>query len=221
MTRLPLAFVVFLAAVMLVSQPAQATFAASGQPCELMAGRGANALLAECSGDMGKRSTSIKLYGQRPNRVSHIDFTYDDQTAPFQVLKLNVQPLIDRETVAIMFSDFNFDDWPDLAVMRKVPEGPVTRYQYYLYSPPKKKFVPAPAMNDITDPEIDPANRQIRSYWQISPDLSGWNIWKWKGGVPVLTRRVEQRFDKARNCRQTTISYKAGQKTGQSVSACQ
>lgn len=173
------------------SMPVLASYTATGQSCELSPDRNQPEILAICEVESKGIDIEIKLIGQRPNRVSEIQFVYTDKTQPVQVLKLAATPLIDPETVAIMFVDFNFDRHNDFAIMPNIQTGENVRYLYFLFQPDTGKFTASPEMDLIVNPEVMPDEKLIRSYWRETPTCTGWNLWKWKAARPYIATRIE------------------------------
>lgn len=199
-------------ALMAFSSPASAAYTATGQPCELAPRQNNSEILASCSVEIRNNNVEIVLRGQRPNNVTEVQFLPDSETRLRQTLKLQVSPLIDPETVAIMFVDFNFDGYNDFAIMASLQSGDNVKYLYFLYQPDTGKFSASPAMTPIVNPEVITAQTLIRSFWRETPTRSGWNLWKWKDGVPFVATRIEQTNSASKPCQQITFQY-AGNKT--------
>jgi len=217
MAKLYLSLIFFLLAL---PGKALAGYAATGQVCELSPDPNRPEILATCSVEITDNDAKIQLIGQRPNKVGEIWFLYADETRPRQVLKLTSTPLIDLETVAIMFVDFNFDGHKDFAIMASIQTSENVRYLFFLYDPQTGKFTASPAMNPIVNPEVITSENYIQSYWRQTPTRSGWNMWKWQDGKPFIATRIEQTITGQSLCRQTTTRFANGKIINLVTAAC-
>ncbi len=199
--------VIAIVALLAFSSPASAAYTATGQPCELAPRQNDPEILASCSVEIKNDDVEIILRGQRPNKVIEVQFFYGNENQPRQTLKLRVTPLIDPETVAMMFVDFNFDGFSDFAIMANLQSGDNVKYLYFLYQPETGRFSASPAMTPIVNPEVITAQSLIRSYWRETPTRSGWNLWKWKDGLPFVATRIEQTYSASKPCQQITFQY--------------
>ncbi len=193
---------------------ALASYTATGQPCELFPDPARPDILAICSADL-----DITLIGQRPNKVRAIAFSHPDSNQPVQTLTLTATPLIDPETVSIMFIDFNFDDHKDFAIMPRISNGENVKYLYFLYNIKTRQFEASTDMQAIVNPEIVPSEKLIRSYWRQSPSLSGWHLWQWKNGKPFIATRIEQAI-KNGICSQTKTEFSKQNPTRTAPAPC-
>jgi len=195
-------------ALLSFSPGALAAYTATGQFCQLSPDPEKPEILASCAVETADSNMEIILVGQRPNKVEEIRFLPDGDNQAGQTLKLNVSPLIDPETVAIMFVDFNFDGHKDFAIMTNIQTGENVRYLYFLFNPRSRQFAASPAMAPIVNPEVIPAENHIRSYWRETPERSGWNLWKWQNSQPYVATRIEQSTNRKAGCRETVTRYK-------------
>jgi len=182
--------------------PAFASYAATGQPCQLSPEPTKPEILAICTGDI-----TITLIGTRPNKVRAIIFSNPTTGKPDQTLKLTATPLIDPETVSIMLVDFNFDGHKDFAITPRVSTSDNVQYRFFLYNPHSKKFQARPELSTIVNPEVNRQQKHIRSYWRKTPTLSGWDFWQWKNDKPFIAKRIEQQHDGNGTCIQTSIIF--------------
>lgn len=153
-------------------------------------------LLARCDGPFSGPGDdiTIELHGRSPNLVSRVVLKNGEKPAHLQTLRLKIEPIIDLETVGVLFTDFNFDGFENLALMKFLPAGPNVPYVYYLYDQGKQKFKRFEALEDLTSPDVKPAEKRIHSYWRNSAAESGYDIYKWKGRNLMLERRVEDNY---------------------------
>ncbi len=217
MLKFHLAFVL---ALLVLPGSAMAGFAATGQPCELSPEQARPEILATCSVEITNIDAEIQLIGKRPNKVGKIGFLYAGENKPRQILKLTATPLIDPETVAVMFVDFNFDGHKDFAIMTSIQTSENVKYLFFLYDPQTKKFIASPAMNPIVNPEVMATEKSIRSFWRQTPNRSGWNMWQWQGGAPFIATRIEQTVTSQSLCRQTTTRYAKGKVISLATATC-
>ncbi len=220
MVKFHLAFALALLALPALSESALASFAATGQPCELSPDQARSEILATCSVEITNNDAEIQLIGARANKVGKIAFLYANENKPRQILKLTATPLIDPETVAIMFVDFNFDGHKDFAIMASIQTSKNVRYLFFLYDPQTGKFTASPAMNPIVNPEVITSENYIQSYWRQTPTRSGWNMWKWQDGKPFIATRIEQTVTGQSLCRQTTTRFANGKIISLVTAAC-
>jgi len=192
---------------LLTTNKAMASYTASGQFCQLQQSSKTPQILATCDATAGKTSLTITLIGERPNKVREVHFTNADTDQLIQKLKLTASPLIDPETIAIMFIDFNFDGHKDFAIMSRLELSDNVKYQYFLFAPRKHLFQASPAMAAILSPDVFPSQKHIRSYWRKSPTVSGWDFWQWKNNQPFLAKRIRQITKENAPCQQTTIRF--------------
>ena len=202
----------------LLTVPAQATFAANNLSCKVYAPKQFG-LLARCEGPFSGPggSVSISLYGTAPHHVSEVRLSTGEGS--FQRLKLKAEPVIDLETVGILFMDFDFDGLEDLAVMEFLPAGPNVPYLYYLYDKRQAKFVRNQALAKITSPEPQPDTKQIRSTWRSNAATSGLDTYAWRGGNLVLVSRFEDRHSGS-SCERRSYQLVAGALKHESTGGC-
>ncbi len=144
MRGLLLAFIVLMDA----SSAAWGAFAANDLSCSVYAPP-TPGMLARCTGPFsGPGGTiTIELHGTAPNRVTNIRLGFDDGALPDQTIKLKVKPVIDLETVGVLFMDFNSDGVQDLAVMECLPDGANVPYQYFVFDPSSGRFAANASLN--------------------------------------------------------------------------
>ena len=139
-----------------------------------------NGVLAECSGPFppGNGGITIELIGTPPNSVTSVRLSRDDEQQPFQTLVLAARPVIDLETVGILFMDMDFDGHPDLAIMKNLATG----YRYYLFDPVSRRFAASAELDTIAWPEFDPETKSVRAYRQRADGTTGHDIYRWSDG---------------------------------------
>ena len=180
-SRRHLCRIVALAVVLLVStrSPVGASNAANDLTCEIFAPR-SDGILSICTGPFAGTdgNITIALSGSAPNRVREVRLTLEDTPQPFQRIRVDVRPVIDIETVGILFMDMDFDGFSDLAVMRSLREG----YRYFLYVPDTGEFAASAELDQVAWPEFDPEARTVRSYRQRGDGSSGHELFVWDKG---------------------------------------
>lgn len=134
-----------LAFTVLVGTPSVgwAAFAANDLSCAIYAPQKPG-VLARCAGPFSGPggSITIELHGKAPNRVTTVRLEFAGNALPPQTIPVTAEPVIDLETVGVLFMDFNSDGVEDLAVMECLPEGTDVPYRYYLFSPSLGTFAP-------------------------------------------------------------------------------
>jgi hypothetical protein len=98
-------------------------------------------------------------------------------------------PVLDDGWDAFVIEDLNFDGYRDLRLMADRPAGPNIPYFYWLFDPQTTRFERNQALEQITAPEVDAANRQIISNWRSGAATFGTDTWQWENGVPILVRQ--------------------------------
>lgn len=192
------------------TKEANAAFATEGLSCTLTSA--AEGTLATCDGSISDDGAdiTIALQGTAPNTVTRVALTRDSEDKPFQVLDMEAQPVIDPETVGILFIDLNFDGFRDLAVMEFLPSGPNVPYLYHLYDPGTRTYVRYRALDKITSPEVLKSQRRIRSNWRSSAAEAGEDLWSWQDGEPVLVEQVKKRWTSSGHCSAAYYRLKNG-----------
>ena len=189
---------------------AQATFATEGLSCTLSnAARGA---LASCDGSLSDDGPAIKitLEGRAPNSVTRVSLSRGRDPKPFQQINVRAQPVIDPETIGILFIDLDFDGYRDLAVMAFLPAGPNVPYLYFLYKPNQQKFVRSRQLDKITSPEVLKSRKLLRSNWRSSADEAGEDLWAWHNGHAFLVERIKKRWTSHGDCSATFYKFRNG-----------
>lgn len=139
-----------------------------------------NGVLTDCSGPFAAQNShiTISLAGMAPNRVREIRLTAGDQKTPFQIIPVDARPVIDIETVGILFMDMNFDGHSDLAIMKSLATG----YRYFLYMPVTGSFSASEELDTVDWPEFDQGSKTVRSYYLREDGRSGHKTFIWTNG---------------------------------------
>lgn len=216
MQRAALALIALLAA----PSAASATFAANDLSCTVHAPKQPG-LLARCEGPFKGPggAITIELHGAAPNQVGEVKLKFAETALPVQTLDLKAEPVIDLETVGVLFMDFNFDGLEDLAVMEFLPAGPNVPYLFFLFDKTQGKFTANASLNALTSPEIQPGTKQIASNWRDGAARSGRDLYEWDNGALVLASRVEQIYS-ATSCTAKTFHRAGGKLVLKSTGAC-
>ena len=211
---------VAIAATMALPTAGWATFAANDLSCSIHA-PAKPGLLARCEGPFKGpgQSITIELHGAAPNKVQTVRLKFADQALPTQNIALKARPVIDLETVGVLFMDFNFDGFEDLAVMRFLPAGANVPYQVYLFDPKRGKFLGHEALSAITAPEVLADTKEIVSRWQDGAARSGRDLYRWTNGVLTLQERIEE-MRSASDCQAKTYQNQGGNLVLKSKGAC-
>ena len=139
MRRLALALTLFLGAPSAV----WAAFAANDLSCSIYVPQKPG-VLARCAGPFSGPggSITIELHGKAPNRVTTVRLEFAGNALPTQTIPVTAKPVIDLETVGVLFMDFNSDGVEDLALMECLPAGADVPYRYYVFDPSMGVFAP-------------------------------------------------------------------------------
>ena len=217
MHRAALALLALLAA----PSPAWATFAANDLSCTVYVPKKPG-LLARCDGPFKGPggAITIELHGAAPNKVETVRLKFADSALPAQAIKLEAEPVIDLETVGVLFMDFNFDGLEELAVMEFLPAGPNVPYRFYLFDEARGKFIANAGLSKLTSPELQPGKKQIASNWRDGAARSGRDLYQWEDGTLVLANRVEQIYSGNSSCTSKTYRREAGKLVLKSRGAC-
>ncbi len=209
-----------IAAAIAAPSAAWATFAANDLNCTVHT-PAQSGLLARCDGPFkgpGKE-ISIELHGSAPNQVHSVRLNFSDGALRSQDIALKAEPVIDLETVGVLFMDFNFDGLEDLGVMEFLPAGPNVPYKVYLFDPAKGKFIENAALSALTSPEVQTKKKQISSHWRDGAARSGHDLYQWINGTLTLVSRVEQNYSDS-GCRSKIYQAKAGKLELKSEGVC-
>ena len=214
MVRLGLALSIWL----LATSTSLAAFAANNLSCNIFT-PSAHGMLAKCVGPSNSvGDIAIELFGQTPNAVSSVKLS-GEKDGFRQELSVTAEPVVDVETVGILFMDFNFDGLEDFALMEFLPAGPNVPYLYYLFDPDTRRFVPNADLAAITSPVFEADAKQIVSHWRENAAVSGTDIYRWNNGKPALTNRSEDRYS-ASGCTRTNYSMQSGKLVVTSKGKC-
>ena len=209
------------ASALLVSGgPALAAFAANDLNCTVYT-PAKPGLLARCDAPFSGPgdAISIELRGAAPNKVNEVRLRFAGHI-PGQSFAISAEPVIDLETVGILFMDFNFDGVEDLAVMEFLPAGPNVPYLYFLFDKSAGRFVENEALAAITSPDPRPKQKQIRSHWRASAAVSGTDIFAWRKGELVKVARDAESYE-AGECVRMSYRLSAGSLKLTSQGACE
>ncbi len=162
----------------LAAEPAFASNAADNLTCEIFLPRNAG-ILSTCTGPFPGTAADIEisLFGAAPNAVRELRVAMDGGAQEVQHIGIDVRPVIDIETVGILFMDMNFDGFSDIAVMKSLDTG----YRYFVYDPAGARFVASPELDKVAWPEFDAARGTVTSFWQRDDGTFGHKIYVWNG----------------------------------------
>ena len=208
------------AALLVLPPAAWATFAANDLSCSIHAPK-QSGLLARCEGPFSGPggAITIELHGTAPNRVGTVRLKFANGALPSQSIPLKAEPVIDLETVGVLFMDFNFNGVEDLAVMESLPADANVPYRFYLFDRAGGKFAANASLTALTSPEIKPVEKQIASSWQDGVARSGRDLYQWEEGALVLAGRVE-RVVSAGACKTITYQREGGRLVLKSKRTC-
>lgn len=209
-----------LAAALTVPSAGWATFAANDLSCTVHSPVEPG-LLARCEGPFKGpgQAITIELHGTAPNQVQTVRLKFVDRVLPTQNIALKAEPVIDLETVGVLFMDFNFDGLEDLAIMEFLPAGPNVPYKAYLFDQVQGRFVENTALSAVTSPEVLGDTRQISSHWRDGAARSGRDLYQWNEDALILVSRVEQNYT-ASGCQAKTYQNQGGKLVLKSEGAC-
>ncbi len=178
-------------------------------------------MLAICTGPstIGDHDIVVTLFGTAPNRVDEVRISLDGITAPLQTIDLDARPVIDPETVGILYKDMNFDGQKDLAIMRDL-SGENSGYYYFLYSPPSQRFERNSALEELPWPDFSTRRQRVFTYW-ISEHGRGRDEWQWRGGVLGLAGRTEWRIIGVDECVKLQTGFTENGPAQTQESACE
>jgi hypothetical protein len=171
--------------------PAKAARAAENLICDLAVGSNTD-VLAECAGPAGGRPGDIfiSLIGSPPNAVRAVALRWSGEAEPFQSIAIEAFPVIDLETVGILYLDMNFDGHRDLAVMRTLT-GDDAGYQFYLFAPDSGRFETNLELERMAWPEFDQRRGAVITNWS-DDSRRGRDFFTWTpAGRLVLEGRTE------------------------------
>ncbi len=189
------------------SDAARATFAAENLSCDIAQPQGDD-VLATCTGPAGGRPGSISIIylGSAPNFVREVRLKWSGEDQPFQTIAVSARPLIDLETVGVLYRDMNFDGHNDLAVMRSA-NGNDAGYDFFLFDDESGQFTANQALNDHSWPDFDTQRKVVRTYEEPPQGGRIVNEYVWQNnGALILNLRIEWSANDAETCKQTRFS---------------
>lgn len=136
--------------------------------------------------------------------LDRIEIRRKGEPQPFQILspvESSLSPEIQNNGFEVL--DLNFDGYLDLRVIRFTPAGPNMPYQNWLWSKAEDKFIPSPALDQITSPQFDAESREIVSHWRSNAAESGSDVYSYDDEAPVLIHREADAYDGSGACMRT------------------
>jgi hypothetical protein len=96
---------------------------------------------------------------------------------------------------SIRMVDANFDGYPDISVLANDGgAGPNNSYNFYLYNPETRKFEFDEDLSELTQTEIDPVRKEIRSAWRNGAAEHGYESYRFSGGKLELVERIIETY---------------------------
>jgi hypothetical protein len=135
---------------------------------------------AEAPGDTGVlqvQAIELQRGGQLLQRIEGLDTQTPASPAPIEVL------------------DMNFDGIADLRLVESRPAGPNTPYLHWLWDNTHQRFVPSPALDDLSAPRFDARRKQVQSDWRDGPTHYGTDTYVWRAGELHAVSRQERLYN--------------------------
>jgi hypothetical protein len=96
---------------------------------------------------------------------------------------------------SIRMTDANFDGYPDISVLANDGgAGPNNSYNFYLYNPEKRMFEFDEDLSELTQIEIDPVRKEIRSAWRNGAAEHGFERYRFSGGKLELIESIIETY---------------------------
>jgi len=95
--------------------------------------------------------------------------------------------------------DANFDGYKDLPMLLQCGAVGNCTYDFYLYDPATNRFVYNSFLSGLSEPEFDPQDKTVTSYWHISAGDGGHGTYQYRNGQYVLIERVESTWDREKD----------------------
>ena len=158
-------------------------------------------------------------YDQRPYSAEQSEQrTYDEESAFFYVhsiavIREDTGSLVQRidlnpaaesyddsddsqdKTLGFVLEDMNFDGYLDMRVMQFVSAGSSIPYYCWLWDPAAQRFVYNEALSAIPSPIFDSATGQVHGFGVNGDSEYIETVYAYRGGAPVLVRRVTTGYD--------------------------
>ncbi len=113
----------------------------------------------------------------------------------------------------LILEDMNFDGSNDLRIIHFIPAGPNVSYYYWTFNNKLGQFREDTALEEITSPEFNHAQKLITSFWRSSCCDHGLSTYRYIKGKPVLIEEVETAMDLNDNSKYiTTVKKRIGGK---------
>ena len=141
----------------------------------------------------GERTLKISLIGRVPNSVTKVALSFDG-SAPFQMLELRTQPILDKQNIGLLITDMNFDGYRDFAIMERAAADPNTPFIYFLFDTDNNLYARSASLEAVVSPTFDETKKQVRSTWRDGAARSGADTFIWLEGTLVLDKRRERIF---------------------------
>lgn len=149
--------------------------------------------------------------------VDSISVRRQGEAGPFQVIEgAGSRAMSMIENNGFEMIDVNFDGYLDLRLIAEATAGPNVLYRNWLWSEGSRRFVGAPALDEIVSPEFDPETQEILSRWRSSAAEGGVDVYAWEEGAPVLIHRETDKYGGPGSCTRSFFDRIGGemQKTG-------
>ena len=117
------------------------------------------------------------------------------EPTPSQViegLQVEMPPTDDPNPLVVI--DMNFDGYNDVRLVEFLAAGPNVPYLNWLYNPTSGQFESSPALNELTSPQFDASQREVRSAWRDGPARYGVDVYTFRDGALTPLRKEVKEY---------------------------
>lgn len=140
--------------------------------------------------------------------VFRIETARSETGKAMATLELDSRAPLSMRANGFEFGDFNFDGYQDFRLIEFLPAGPNVAYYNALYDPRKGRHVTADALNMVSAPSFDAAEKLVISAWRGNAVTHGTDSFAWDDGELLLRKRTVSVFDDAGKCMTTAYEPK-------------
>lgn len=126
--------------------------------------------------------------------VSVIEVRSADGALLQRIEGLQTSMISNGDARGLQLVDLDFDGYADLRLMQAPGAGPNTNYLNWLFDSRTRKFVASPTLDDLPSVKIFAAERELRSEWRDGPALYGTDVFVFRDGKLVPTRRERRTY---------------------------
>lgn len=97
----------------------------------------------------------------------------------------------------VLFRDYNFDDYPDVAIHNREASGMKNQvYDVYLYTPDKKRYLKNRFLSENVNMMLDAKEQALTSFYAggMASQIYNSSTYKWLNGEYIMVRSEQQNY---------------------------